>query len=122
MKKPYIIEFQIEGLPKTTNASSSSWRARYSEAKRWKYLVSLAILQFGAPKIPLKKAKLTLTRVSSAEPDFDGLVSSFKHATDGLIEAKVIENDKMSNIGQSEYKWIKGKRNEGYIIIKVEEL
>lgn len=117
-----IIEFEIEGLPRRTNNMRSSWKARYGEAKLWKARVMKAIVcsRKPLPPEPLAKAKLTLTRLSSTEPDFDGLVSSFKHVIDGLIAAGIIENDKTENIGRPDYLWERGKRGEGKIRVRVE--
>lgn len=117
----YILEFTIKGLPKRVNQSfATSWRARMAESRKWKGLVFIAANSKRPPK-PLKKAKLELIRHSSQEPDFDGLCSSFKHIIDGLIHAEVIENDKMSNIGQPSYKWIKAPIREGKIQVIVTE-
>lgn len=120
-------EFILFGLPKRTNNSATSWRARHAEARKWKSLVG-NIVAANAPlrqilkdRGPLEKAKLTLTRHSSISPDFDGLVSSFKHVIDGLIEAGVISNDKMSNIGIPEYRWQMTSPKKGQITVKVEE-
>lgn len=122
----YRLELSIRGLPKRTNNNTGNWRARHAEARKWKRLVSEAVLEIHPswlyePK-PLARAKLTLTRHSSAEPDFDGLVSGFKHVIDGLIEVGVIANDKRENIGIPDYQWIKCARNEGKIEIIVEEI
>lgn len=70
----------------------------------------------------MAKAKLTLTRYSSKEPDFDGLCSSFKNVIDGLVEAGVIIDDKMSVIGQPTYAWVKCPPKKGKIKVVVEEL
>lgn len=74
------------------------------------------------PQLPLKKAKLTLTRHSSYEPDFDGLVSSFKQIIDGLVEAKILENDKRENIDVPCYLWKKALRGHGKITVRIEEI
>lgn len=117
----YEIEFSIPGLPKRTNNNHTSWRGRMAEARKWKRLIAEHVaFHLLKPTSPLKKAKLTLTRISTIEPDYDGLVSSFKHVIDGLIQAEIIENDKSANVGIPEYKWQKGKRNQGRIVIKVE--
>lgn len=118
----YLLEFTIVGLPKRTNNNHASWRGRAAEARKWKRAVIAHVDARNKPKTPLKKAKLTLTRYSSSEPDFDGLVSGFKHCVDGLIEAGVIENDKMSNVGIPTYQWERVARNSGHVRIKVEEL
>ncbi len=115
----YRLEFKLMGLPKTTNANIGSWRARHGRAKKWKDAVVLAT-KGKAPANPLSRARLTLTRHSSVEPDFDGLVSSFKHVIDGLTEAGIIRDDKMSVIGQPTYFWQVTGRGSGFITVVVE--
>lgn len=111
----------IHGLPKTTNGNARRhWRALQNEAKIWHRNVIAAAESLDV-KEPLTKAKLKLTRHSSQEPDFDGLVSSFKHVIDGLIKAGIIVNDKMSVIGQPEYAWQRAKIRKGFIEIEIEE-
>lgn len=117
-----VIEFEIEGLPKRTNNARANWRAKHAEAKKWKARVMKALV-CGAkplPGEPWAKAKLTLIRCSSAEPDFDGLVSSFKHVIDGLIVSGIIQNDKMSNVGIPDYRWEKVSPGKGKIKVRVE--
>lgn len=130
----FRLEFTIEGLPKTTNGNARRhWRALHNEAKTWKKHVLDAEKKTSwhtkasddPPKAlinpcPLDKAKLTLTRFSSSEPDWDGLVSSFKHVIDGLVEAGVIVDDKMSVIGQPQYFWVKCAPKKGRIKVEVE--
>jgi hypothetical protein len=118
----YRLELKLDGLPKTTNNSKSNWRARMAEARKWKQLVYYKIDATMRPNHVLVNAKLTLIRHSSVSPDFDGLVSSFKHIIDGLISAQVIFNDKMENIGQPTYKWEQAPKNRGHVTIIVEEL
>lgn len=122
----FKIEFEIKGLPKMTNSLHVHWTKKHKESKLWKGLVQNAVL-FGQERaalefLPLTKAKLTLTRCSAVEPDYDGLVSSFKHVIDGLKEAGVIKDDKASNIGQSKYAWEFAKQREGKIRVMVEEV
>ena len=116
----YQLEFSIGGLPKNINNARMQWFIRHKENQHWKKLVAFAV-GTRVPPFPLKKAKLTLIRHSSSEPDFDGLVASFKSVIDGLIECRVIENDKMSNIGRPEYLWQKARPGDGSITVKVEE-
>lgn len=115
----YELEFEIKGLPRMTNKQArNSWQARMVEANKWKNEVVKEC--FGKePSEPLKKATITLTRFSSYEPDFDGIVSGFKHILDGLKIAKIIIDDKMSVIGNPEYKWEKAKQREGKIKVHV---
>lgn len=122
------IEFIIEGLPATTNSGGRAhWAVKAKEAKKWKYAVHKeARLQVAnlchEYSLPLKKARLTLTRYSTREPDYDGLVSGFKHILDGLKEAGVIVDDKVSVIGQPIYLWEEAKPRQGKIKVKVEGL
>lgn len=118
----FRLMFEIEDLPKTTNAMvSMHWRAKGEYVRAWHHSVFVAVGR-SKPRQPLRHAKLTLTRHSSVEPDFDGLVSSFKPLIDALIKCGVIVNDKVSNIGQSEYHWRKAPPKKGKIQVIVQEV
>lgn len=118
----YRLEFEIAGLPKTVNAQMSMhWRAKGEYVKGWHRSVMAAIGN-KKPIAPCKTARLTLTRHSSTEPDYDGLVSSFKPVVDALIVCGVLENDKVSNIGQSTYRWEKCPAKMGKIHVIVQEV
>jgi hypothetical protein len=120
---PYRLEFSLPGLPKTTNAKRGfgHWAQYYRESKKWKRVL-LPYLTSKKPPEPLQKAKLTLSRCSSQQPDFDGLVSSFKHIIDALVEAKILIDDRMDVVGQPNYLWFQVPRDKGYIRVVVEEL
>lgn len=114
----FSAKFTLKGLPKLRNRLGRSWRASAGERKKWHALV----LRFGghlAPPEPLLKAKLTLTRYSSEQPDFDGLVSGFKYVIDGLIKAGFIIDDNQDVIGQPRYMWFKAPRKQGKIKITI---
>lgn len=115
----YAFEFTLKGLPKMTNGSRTHWIVKHRHAATWKRAVAIAC-HGHLPQAPLVSAALTLTRVSSTEPDFDGLVSGFKHIIDGLVECGVLDNDKMSCIGQPIYKWEKTKPKLGHVRVLVE--
>jgi len=118
----YSFTFRINGLPRTINSiGRKHWGAKTREANLWKHNVLWSTIDNKPPK-PLKKAKLILKRVSTTAPDYDGLVSSFKHVVDGLIDAEIIEDDRMENIGMPEFIWTKGKRNKGFIEVTVIEV
>lgn len=120
--KLYSLEFRLEGLPKTTNSGGRAhWAVKALEARKWKNSVA-GMVGTNKPKEPLQKAKLTLRRCSSSAPDFDGLVSSFKHVVDALQDCGVIVNDKMTTIGTPTYEWFPASRGKGFITVKVEEL
>lgn len=117
----YKLEFTLQGLPKMSNQLlRGHWRVKHAHAMKWKLAVSLACHRFKPPQ-PLNRAMLTLTRASSVEPDFDGLVSGFKHVIDGLVECAVLANDKSACIGQPKYAWEKCAPKHGHIRITVEE-
>ena len=118
----FKLAFEIAGLPKMTNSfKRAHWIHTHKERTKWKKLVAHAVaLQF-KPAQPLTSAALCLTRVSSAEPDFDGLVSGFKAVVDGLVECGVIATDKQSCIGQPAYKWERGQKGKGKIKVEVVE-
>lgn len=104
------------------NASGRSrnfWAIK-KESDLWKkYVGQVAVPR---PLSPLKRARLTLIRFSSSEPDYDGLVHGFKPIIDGLKEAGVLIDDKFSNIGASNYQWEKCPPKKGRIIVIVEEV
>ncbi len=118
----YCLDFTLQGLPKMSNQLlRGHWRGKHAHAIKWKKAVALACLCYKPPQ-PLDRATLTLTRASSAEPDFDGLVSSFKSVIDGLVECNVLIGDKMSNIGQPKYLWEKCPPKKGHIKVRIEQI
>lgn len=116
----YRLEITLAGLPSTPNARRH-WRVVAKENKAWGLAVSLAVGN-SKPITPLQLARLTLTRVSTTEPDYDNNVSSFKCIVDGLRYAKVLADDKKKNIGESRYQWEKCKKNQCCVRILVEGL
>jgi hypothetical protein len=117
----YRLELEIPGLPKTTNSlrGGGHW-ARYTHDQKWKEIVAAKVIG-KKPTSPLTKYRLSLTRFSSVEPDFDGVVSSFKVIVDALREAGVIANDKISMTGQWNCSWEKCKPKQGKMRVIVEE-
>lgn len=67
-------------------------------------------------------ARLQLIRHSQTEPDFDGLVSSFKPIIDGLVISGVLENDRSANIGQPDYHWEYAPPKAGKITVRIFEV
>jgi hypothetical protein len=117
----YVLEFELKGLPRTTNGSHGHWRAKHARNKALKARVFASCWHL-RPDSPLTLARITLTRISSVEPDFDNLVISFKPVVDGLRQAGIIIDDKRKNVGRPEYLWEKCKPGGGHIKIKVEGL
>lgn len=106
-----------------TNANGRAhFIVKAKEAAKWKNLVVLSVGVSRRPPEPLKKAKLVLTRFSSVAPDFDGLVSGFKHIIDGLVLAKVIRDDKVITVGQPKYNWEQVGPGQGKIRVEVVEV
>jgi Holliday junction resolvase RusA-like endonuclease len=116
-EKPYTLTITLKGLPKTPNAREH-WTAKARQTKVWKQKVFTACWHKRPPK-PLERARITFTRVSSVEPDFDNLAASFKAVLDGLRQAQVIVDDKRANVGRPEYLWRKCKPKDGHVIVEV---
>lgn len=115
------LEFEIKGLPKMTNTLRVHWRVKNDEANKWKELVVESVKPlWPISNPPLHSAVLSFTRYSTREPDFDGLVSSFKHVQDGLVLAGVLIDDKPKVIGKPNYSWEYARPKQGKIKIKVE--
>lgn len=118
----YELTFELPGLPPTTNSGGRAhWAAKVKVATRWKVAV-LSAVRNRAPLAPLNKARLVLVRHSGSEPDFDGLVSSFKHVVDGLVDGRILHDDKPSVVGCPEYRWERAPRGKGKISVRVTSL
>ena len=120
MPKP-VVAFEIPALPRMTNNSgrtNNHWSDRAKEAKQWQTAV-MAMVGSQRPPSPLSLARLVLTRFSSVPPDPDGLVSGFKHIIDGLVHARVLKDDKWTNIGMPEYRWEKAPAKKGKVRVEV---
>jgi Holliday junction resolvase RusA-like endonuclease len=122
----FVLEFEIEGLPKMTNTMRVHWRVIQKERKLWKERVRLAVLNNqlnGARQFkPLTRAEVSITRFSSRQPDFDGMVSAGKSLLDGLVEAQVLIDDSQQVIGQPKYYWEQSRPGKGKVRVRVEAL
>jgi hypothetical protein len=116
----YRLIFEIEDLPKMANITSgkSHWRYAHVEAKKWQVLVHAAIGSQRPPE-PLLRATLHLTRFSSSQPDYDGLVRGFKSIVDGLVRSGVLVNDKLENTGAWNCSWERAPKNQGKVRVEV---
>lgn len=118
----YTFEVTINALPKRYNENKNAhWAVKHKEMKMWRGFVHVEMLkrEQRPPLEPLAKATLELIRRSSVEPDFDNLVQSFKVVVDALTKLKIIQDDKMSVIGQPKYKWQKAPPGRGSVTIRV---
>lgn len=117
----YKLDIIIPALPKRINQTAGRhWRVKHKESKKWVRLVG-AHVRWNFPKQALKKAKLTLIRGSSVEPDPDNLAHSFKSVCDALVKLNIIIDDKTSVIGKPDYQWVKATPRKGFVRVIVEE-
>lgn len=120
-----VIEFELPGLPATANGRRrmAHWVQASKESNRWKNDVYFKLLEINKrPRRPMHQARLHLIRHSSSEPDFDGLVSSFKPIIDGLVLSGVLVNDRSANIAQPHYHWEYAPAKAGKITVRVYEV
>jgi hypothetical protein len=78
---------------------------KVKEAAKWKQAVQLICRPGHKPQLPLARAKLTLTRHSSMEPDFDGLVSSSKRRMNrmGRLAVSCEVSERWLKFGDSQF-------------------
>ena len=114
----YELQFRLDGLPPMGANTRRHWREVHRDNRSW--LGWVAEATYGkCPAHPLRLASVWLTRHSSVEPDWDNMVSSFKPILDALESLGIIENDKMSVIGQPFYAWKKAPPGRGFIEVAV---
>jgi crossover junction endodeoxyribonuclease RusA len=119
--KPFELTLVIPGLPESINSiGRKHFMVKTAESKKWRTYVVFESKGKALPPTPLAKAKLTFTRVSKRQMDFDNLVSSFKAVQDGLVDAGIIINDTPRVIGTPTYLWEKCLGNNAFIKIKIE--
>ena len=115
----YQLKLKIDDLPKRYNQiSHGHWRKKQAEAKKWHLIMYYHCLR-KTPPSPLLRARLVLTRHTSAQSDYDGLVSSWKYVIDGLVAAKILINDTPKVIGIPTYRWEKAPPKKGFITVEV---
>lgn len=116
----YELFIEIPGLPKLINELNySHWAVKAKHAKQWKNL-TVALVSAKKPLKPLKKSTITCQRHSSAKPDMDNMIISFKNIIDGLKSGGVIEDDSPDHVNIS-YEWVQGRPARGFITIRVNE-
>ena len=116
----YAIAFNVEGLPKMPNELlHAHWRVSQRNARDWKLLIRSQVGR-ATPPAPLNGALVNFVRRSASQPDYDGLVGSFKPVLDGLVEAHVLEDDTMDQV-VAHYRWEHAPRGKGSIGVSVSE-
>ena len=122
-----ILDLEIHELPSLYNVfMRKHWSAKKKETDYWHRLVQYQVNKINFQKqskkaLPpkLERYQLELARHSSTEPDYDGLVGSFKLVVDGLRHANVIADDRLSNSGPWNVSWVKCAKNQGKIEVRV---
>jgi Holliday junction resolvase RusA-like endonuclease len=117
----YRLDFELPGLPPTTNGSHGTWWAASTKRKMWRRAAS-QVSWIRRPKEPLESVALVLTRFSSSRPDRDNLAISFKPVVDGLKDGGIISDDTDEVIVRCDYKWVKESPKKGRIRIEVTEI
>lgn len=123
--QPYRLEFSLPGLPNMPNEFRRGGHySRHRHDRKWQADLTTIIRASRKPLpiAPLERFEITAMRFSSSEPDFDGLVASFKCIIDGLRELKVLKDDKMSNTGQWKCLWFKAAQKAGFIRVCIQEV
>ncbi len=120
----YRAEAIFHGLPPLqSHRRRAHWAQVHREDRVWKQAVHWRFAT-RAPSAPLSHAGVTCIRVSMQEPDYDNLVHSFKPLLDGLVAARVLEDDKPRNFvgGHPDYHWRKAPRRAmQHVVVRVEE-
>jgi len=122
----YILDFEIPALPDLQAAAAKGhWRTRHRETKRWHERVRAIVMgDHYLPEAPLKRARVLYERHSAHRCDPANLPASFKAIEDGLVRCGVLEDDKAENYegGAPTWRWVKAKRGEGFVRVRVEEV
>lgn len=117
-----ILDLTLDGLPPMNTADRTHHWSAYRLKRAWEGKVCAAVLhELGRwPERPLDRARVTITRCSTREPDFENLTQGGKFLLDGLVKAGVIVDDSPGVIGRPEYLWVKGEPAKGSVRIQVE--
>lgn len=106
------------GCPPLANATlSMPLRRRLINKRRWRDWACYAAKAANIP--PLTCPTITYTRVSSAEPDYDGLVMSGKPLIDGLVLAGVLPDDAPKHL-RPIYRWRVCERGQQHTELAIE--
>lgn len=111
------IKLELPGLPPMANGSYGHWKKQWQIKKAWKRRIGQMLLDL-VPSMPYKKVRVILTRHSSSEPDFDGLVHGFKPIVDALVEYGIVVDDSGKHM-EREYRWEKAVAKQGKIRVEV---
>ena len=119
------VSFRIDELPKLKNQLlHAPWRKVLTHTNRWHWKVRQALGHRVScvkddPVFPYDYARVTLTRHSSVEPDYDGLVMSGAVILDALVKRGILVDDDPSHL-EAVYSWEKASPKKGFIEVEVE--
>ncbi len=116
----YSISVDISVVPKLPREIGIGRWARHNENKRWKAIIYRTFIGI-APKYPLQKSKITVTRFTAQQPDEDNLYASLKSVLDALTKHRIIEDDGPQFI-ELEAKWEYTQQRKGFLKIEIIEL
>lgn len=111
---------RIDGLPRMANGSYGGWQRNAAEKKKWKTKAARELTGL-APGVPFERIRVTFTRCSSVEPDFDGLVHGFKPVRDALVKFGFVVDDKNRNL-EATYLWMHAPQGQGHIKLDIESV
>lgn len=127
------INFKIKQLPPMLNSyMAMPWYKKKQVRDLFGRLIYFAIDRKIFKEIqqkPFSKYKVCLERQSPREPDYDGLVGSFKLVIDQLtfpLAKKkygfcLLEDDKYKNTGQWDVRWVKTSKKDQCISVRILE-
>jgi Holliday junction resolvase RusA-like endonuclease len=111
---------EIIGLPELQAAGSQGgWRGKWAKGRAWADKVKW-LAHSSRPKKPLQRARVICTRYSSAEPDHDNLVASFKVTIDALTRMGFWPDDSPQHL-EVAYQWAAAKRGKGWVSVEIVE-
>ena len=88
-----IAGIRINDVPPLPNQLLyAHWGVKFRAAKRWKQRAKDACTSLGMKKLT-GRPTIFLCRHTKVEPDYDNLVTSFKHVLDGVVLSGIIEDD-----------------------------
>jgi len=114
--KTYRRNVFVDYLPPMNTAHTRRhWSAAHKEKQKWIKLLLIAFPKAKMPDQPLQKSEITITRMSSREPDFDNMVMAAKPIFDALQKRGIIVDDAPRNV-KRDYRWRKETERTGTLI------
>jgi len=120
----YWIRLVLPGLqPMNTASTRRHAMVQYRMASQLRALVVALVGRRKPWFIPLRRAHLLVTRHSSVMCDRGNLAIAAKPLVDGLVQARVLANDRPEELVTERYEWERAPQGQGYTeVIVVEAL